>query len=187
MARAEVDRLRCSSWPGLSRPSTWCREQDQIRGCPGLRLAEAASAAQAGQAQAWRRKDMRPRPRDGIRPSFAHLFTLLENRGRREGRVAACTRGPRAKDCARSALTTGTGGDTPAFPAQWFYGLYALSPVNHPVCHRHQRDARSIIANLSARSLGRQDHTTSPSAKVPLVSQHHRVHRNFRTTFRDDA
>src|ERR1700741_1009512 len=27
------------------------------------------------------------------------------------------------------------------------------------------------------RTLGRQDHTTSPSAKSPLVSQHLRVHR----------
>src|SRR4051794_8422443 len=40
-----------SSWPGLSRPSTRCTRHEE-RGCPGLRLAEAASAAQARQARA---------------------------------------------------------------------------------------------------------------------------------------
>jgi hypothetical protein len=34
--------------------------------------------------------------------------------------------------CAR-ALTTGTGGITPAFPAQWFMAYFALSPVNQLV------------------------------------------------------
>jgi hypothetical protein len=63
--------------------------------------------------------------------------------GRREDRVPACTHGPRAKGLRESALTTGTGGNTPAFPAQWFYGLYAFSPVNHPVCHRRPFDAQA--------------------------------------------
>jgi hypothetical protein len=27
--------------------------------------------------------------------------------------------------------------DHPAFPAQWFYGLYVLSPVTGLFCHRH--------------------------------------------------
>ena len=27
----------------------------------------------------------------------------------------------------------------PAFPAQWFYGLYAISPVTGLFCHRHWR------------------------------------------------
>ena len=32
--------------------------------------------------------------------------------------------------------------DHPAFPAQWFYGLYVISPVTGLVCHRRQRDAK---------------------------------------------
>jgi hypothetical protein len=32
------------------------------------------------------------------------------------------------------AVTTG-------LPCAMVYGLYALSPVNHPVCHRHPCDA----------------------------------------------
>jgi hypothetical protein len=73
---------------------------------------------------------MSPYSRGAFRPSSAHFFTLYKERGRREDRVAACTRGPRAKNCAKSALTTGTGGISPASPAQWFYNLYVLSPVN---------------------------------------------------------
>jgi hypothetical protein len=30
----------------------------------------------------------------------------------------------------------------PAFPAQWFYGLYVISPVTRLCCHRHPRDAK---------------------------------------------
>jgi hypothetical protein len=66
---------------------------------------------------------------------------------------------------------------TPAFPAQWFYGLYALSPVNHPVCHRRPREACQLRLDLSARFLGRQDHTISPYASPPLVERHLYVHR----------
>jgi hypothetical protein len=58
-----------------------------------------------------------------IVPEFCIDFRPPKDRGRREGRVAACTRGPRAGIVARGALTTGTGGSTPAFPARWLYGL----------------------------------------------------------------
>ncbi len=65
---------------------------------------------------------------------------------------------------------------TPAFPARWFYGLYVISPVNLADCHRHRRDARHH-RQLGAEPLGRQDHTISPSASVPFVTRHIRVHR----------
>jgi hypothetical protein len=50
----------------------------------------------------------------------------------------------------------------PAFPTQWFYGLYVISPVTGLFCHRR---SRGIVSheNLAPAS-GRQDHTTSPSA-----------------------
>src|SRR6266699_2164766 len=28
----------------------------------------------------------------------------------------------------------------PAFPTQWFYGLYVISPVTNSFCHRHATD-----------------------------------------------
>ena len=59
----------------------------------------------------------------GARPS---------KQSRAQGRPGArCTHGPRARRCLRvRALTTGTGGNTPAFPAQWFTAYFAISPVN---------------------------------------------------------
>jgi hypothetical protein len=70
------------------------------------------------------------RSRDAVRPSFASFVTLLTDRGRREDRVAAAPGAPAPEKLREGRVTTGTGGDTPAFPAQWFYGLYVLSPVN---------------------------------------------------------
>ena len=62
--------------------------------------------------------DVSPYPRDGIRPSFASSSSPSITRGHREGRVAACTRGPRAKNIARARVDHRYSGDTPAFPAQ---------------------------------------------------------------------
>jgi hypothetical protein len=65
------------------------------------------------------------------------------------------------------------------------YGLYVLSSVNQLV-------ATVAIAKLVSfartwRLLrARQDHTTSPSANVPLVSRHIHVHR-IPLHVRDDA
>src|SRR5579883_1157039 len=49
------------------------------------------------QRAVWTTENTARHSRGAIRPSFAHLVTLSENRGRRKGRVAACTRGARAK------------------------------------------------------------------------------------------
>jgi len=99
--------------------------------------------------------------------------------------VAACTRGPRAKSCAKSAKTTGTGGYTPASPAQGFTAYGALSPVNLADCHRHQRDAKHH-RQLGAKPLGRQDHAISPSVSEPIVTRPLHVHR-IPLHVRDDA
>jgi hypothetical protein len=79
-------------------------------------------------------RDNRPCSRDGLRPSDAWCDALVKQ-SRAQGRPGArCTHGPRAKRCLRvRALTTGTGGITPAFPAQWFTAYFALSPVNQLV------------------------------------------------------
>ena len=112
--------------------------------------------------------------RGAVRPSFASFVTLRKCRGRREGRVAAAPGAPAQRKFARAQEPQVQAVITPAFPARWFYGLYALSSVNHPVCHRRPHNN---LHELGARSLGRQDHTTSPSASVPLVNRHIHVHR----------
>jgi hypothetical protein len=57
--------------------------------------------------------------------------------------------GPRAEKICASAKTTGTGGDHTGPPRAMVYGLYALSPVNHPVCHRRPCDAERIVTHLA--------------------------------------
>ena len=75
-----------------------------------------------------------------LSPEFCITMTLIENRGRREDRMAAAPGAPAQKEFARArepqVQTVATG-----LPCAVVYGLYALSSVNHPVCHRHQRDA----------------------------------------------
>ena len=51
--------------------------------------------------------------------------------------------------------------DIPAFPAQWFYGLYGLSPVSGLCCHRYLAATGRQGSTPGSR---RQDHTTSPYA-----------------------
>jgi hypothetical protein len=57
-------------------------------------------------------------------PELCCEMALLKSRGRREGRVSADTHGPRA---ARKHAAEPQVQPIPAFPAQWFYGLYVLS------------------------------------------------------------
>src|SRR5215468_8715673 len=76
---------------------------------------------------------------------------LIVSRGRREGRVPTCTHGPRATK--KHAAEPQVQADQPAFPAQWFYGLYVISPVTGLSCHRRRRDAkhhRQLDASVGA-------------------------------------
>jgi hypothetical protein len=63
------------------------------------------------------------------------------------------------------------------------YGLYVLSSVNHPVCHRRQRDAQGIIADLSARPRGARTTRLRRPRKSPLVKYSAFASTAFRTTF----
>jgi hypothetical protein len=83
-----------------------------------------------------------------IPPELCFNHHPLQVRGRREDRVAAAPGALAQEKIARArkprvqAVTTG-------LPCAVVYGLYALSSVNHPVCHRHRRDAIRIVANLA--------------------------------------
>jgi len=88
---------------------------------------------------------------------------------------AGCTLHPRsrAQQCTKKRTRAYRfSGGNPAFPAQWFYGLYVLSPVTGLFCHCHRR----LPANLMPAS-GHQDHTTSPSASHAVRYRRLRVHR----------
>jgi hypothetical protein len=113
---------------------------------------------------------MNPRSRGAVRPSFANSFApkdrgrrrpsregagdpkrdaVRSQEGRREDRVRAAPADPCAKVAKKSTRAYRFSGSSPAFPAQWFYGLFrALLGETWLACHRHQRDA-STIANLT--------------------------------------
>jgi len=81
-----------------------------------------------GLAPASRRQDHTTSPsRGAMRPEFCISLSLSEIRGRREDRVRAAPAVSRANDAQNGAHEhTGSAENTPAFPAQWLYGLYGI-------------------------------------------------------------
>jgi len=68
---------------------------------------------------------------------FFHQITLKRYRGRREGRVPVA---PMVRVQQKSTRQNHRyEPEQPAFPAQWFYGLYVISPVTRLCCHRRER------------------------------------------------
>ena len=105
-------------------------------------------------------------------------------RGRAEDRVPAGTRGPSRKKVAQEREDHRWRRRTlrPSL-REWFYGLYVISSVSQcSFATVASREPFEPARNLTPAS-GRQDHTTSPSAIAPLVSQRLRVHRIPHSTF----
>src|ERR1035437_9466206 len=108
----------------------------------------------------------RPRSRGAMRPRFARNFLTLSIRGRREYRVHAAP----AVSCAtvhkrkRTRAYRFSGGN-PAFPAQWFYGLFRALLGDRAFLPPSPADHSASLTPAS----GRQDHTTSPSASAQFV------------------
>src|SRR6266404_2601003 len=119
---------------------------------------------------------MRSHSRGAIRPRFSSTSHPLETQ-RAQGRPGArCTRGLACNMCIRTRTRAYRfSGEHPAFPAQWFTAYSALSPATGFVATVIP-EKRLLLRNLTPAS-GRQDHTTSPSAKTTLVSRGCRVHR----------
>ena len=89
-------------------------------------------------------------------------FVCRPRKQRAQGRPGArCTRGL-ACNCAQRTRTRAYrfSGNTPAFPAQWLYGLLRALPGERLFCHRRRAN---LLANLTPAPR-RQDHTTSPYA-----------------------
>src|SRR6266568_3521178 len=76
-------------------------------------------------------ENMLSRSRGADRPRFAGELPASRNRGRREDRVRAAPAVSHANAHGKRRHTSIQGsGSIPAFPAQWLYGLYVVSPVN---------------------------------------------------------
>ena len=117
--------------------------------------------------------DIVSRSRAAFRPSFASSFSLLEIRGRRENRVL--TAPAVTVRFALRKMHTDTGQlEIPAFPAEWLYGLFVLSPENGSFASVAVRGF--LLADLTPASR-RQDHTTSPYAPARTSVAALGVHR----------
>jgi hypothetical protein len=99
------------------------------------------------------------------------------------------TRRPRAKRICASASATGVGGEHSGLPCavvlfRAFLGEPSRLPPSPWKDQRHQCPVglRAIFTRLGAKILGRQDHTTSPSAPAPLVSPARTAHGTSRRT-----
>jgi hypothetical protein len=105
---------------------------------------------------------MRFHSRGVISPEVCQFIGPLLGK-RAQGKPGAdCARSPVCEGCYKNAhgLNYRYSQDIPAFPAQWFYGLYVLSPGKRPLLPPSPMDCSIGLAPGSRR----QDHTTSPSA-----------------------
>jgi hypothetical protein len=112
-------------------------------------------------------QDMPPRSRGAMRPSCARLWP--RNTQRAQGKPGAY--------CTRSLVrnTTGSTGSVRLSPRNGFSGLLRALPGDRALLP--PSSLRSLLLKNLTPASGRQDHTTSPSASVPLVWRHCRVHR----------
>ena len=110
------------------------------------------------------------RSRDMFCPRFA--FRLPPRKQRAQGRPGArCTRGL-ACNCAQRTRTRAYrfSGNTPAFPAQWLYGLLRALPGERLSCHRR----RANLARLDASTAASGPHDFAVRFSHPRQSWHPR-------------
>jgi hypothetical protein len=119
-------------------------------------------------------------PQDEVRHGYGSAISRHElpelwpwfspKRGSRECRMHAAPAVSRAMGRRKRTRAYRFSGGTPAFPAQWLYGLYVLFPATNSSCHRRRRIeiCLSPVGPTRLRRLdishGCQNHTTSPYA-----------------------
>jgi hypothetical protein len=121
-------------------------------------------------------ENMRSRSRGTFCPSYASTSPPQEKwvQGRPGGR---CTRGSRAKIGLRERENHRYRRRHSDLPRAAVYDLYALSSVNHPVCHRRRPRCARHLRQLGARPWGARTTRLRRPQRAPLVSQRVRVHR----------
>jgi hypothetical protein len=146
--------------------------------CEGRTRHVTSDAASVRPIKELRRHAFALSRRDG--PESCVTSPSRDGRGRRESRVRAAPAVSRALCTRTRTRAYRFSGEHPAFPAQWFYGLLRAllgEPGSFATI-----TSRIDSAKLDA-SVGRQDHTTSPSAKTTFVfvtSASTASHRNVR-------
>ena len=121
--------------------------------------------------------NMCSRSRGAIAPEVC-MNSVPPKKWRAQGRPGArCTRGLVCNAHLRKRTRAYRfSGNTPAFPARWFYGLYVLALVRLCFCATIIRDRLSPLTGLPPAS-GRQAHTTSPYALRAHIYRTLGVHR----------
>ena len=108
------------------------------------------------------------RSRSAIRPKFAINLPDPPIRGSRECRVRAAPAVSRAiGNKEKRTRAYRFSGSNPAFPAQWFYGLFRALPGDRALLP--PSPLRSLLLRNLTPASGRQDHTSLPSASTPFV------------------
>jgi hypothetical protein len=118
-----------------------------------------ATTRQLRHASAFPRREC-ARAKAGICPS--------KKQGRRKRRVPAAPAASRAKVIEHTSNSPQVHRSNPAFPAQWFYGLFRALPGDRALL---PPSSAKDSANLTPAS-GRQDHTALPSADQRLRLWH---------------
>ena len=105
---------------------------------------------------------------------------------RAQGRPGACCTRGLACDFAQTKVHTSIqgSGNTPAFPAQWLYGLLRALPGERLFCLRYPKEASLLLDVMPAPR--HQNHTTSPYASGAYVYRAFCVHR-ISPRVRDDG
>jgi hypothetical protein len=113
-----------------SRPAAFAKASAPLVQNPGEALAETGRRDDSELIQF---SNSRAHSRGSFSPEFCHLVVPLSQRA--QGKPGAdCARSPVCEECYRNAhgLNYRYSRDIPAFPAQWFYGLYVISPGKRP-------------------------------------------------------
>ena len=114
-----------------------------------------------------------PRSRRARRASFASCSASEIQRA--QGMPGArCARSLACKIKKHTSKSPRSRRSHPAFPAQWFYGLYRALPGDRALLSPSSVEIASADLTPASR---RQNHTTSPSAKSTPRLAHCRVHR----------
>ena len=122
------------------------------------------------------REGVRPRSRGGIAPELCSNLSRLSRKQRAQGRPGACcTRGPacdlRKQNCTRAYRAAR---NTPAFPAQWLYGLLRALPGERLFCLRRRRDTSRQL-NASTATPEPHDFAYASGAYVYRALSVHRI------------
>src|SRR5258708_21361423 len=106
-------------------------------------------------------------------PELCKKISALRNQRAQGMPGAQCARSLVCKKTSTRASHHGHTGNHPAFPAQWFYGFLRALPGDQALL---TPSPALLLADLTP-ALGRQNHTTLPSAKSAVVLSAARVHR----------